>query len=212
MMKSRLSPLCSLAASLVAFGMCSGSANGAVLQFSGDFNTTYSPGGPQHQGVTQFQGTWSFVFDDSQVNASAGGFQEFTIGIVEFLSSDSSVTWVAPVAEARLTYEMSAGTVGLSDLTIAGAPGGARFILTDQDDYDLEYSAAGDLGEYVLSGSLEEGVISSFFPGSQASENTSTGSYNITIVPEPSSVMLLGAGALGLLGTRRRDFSARGTG
>ena len=180
-------------------------AQAAFLRFDGDFNATFNSGSSSYQGVSSFSGSWSFIFDDSQVDTQSSGFQSFDINVVSFSYSDSSLSWTAPAAIAQLTYEVyGSGYAELKEVSIAGSPGGTQFITSDQNDYDAYYYADSTLGDYNGE-EIEDLIISNgSSPGNQYSDTVS-GSYSVTEVPEFAfSSTILGLAALSLVFLRRR--------
>lgn len=190
-MRLRISPLVVLAAVLMGPGIQSGTA--AVLSFSGTFSAPMT--GP----ITTLSGSFQFDFDDSVVT---GAVSEFFDGIP--LNSFS----LSPSMIGSTTFDLS-NSVGavryesgiLTEFAVGGAAaGGVRGIDPNTEDFAVLWANIGG----VFSGP----PVGQFYilPGQGQLFNSEPASGTVTVVPEPSSTLLL-LGGTGLVFLRRRRLT-----
>ena len=174
----------SLAAALFTYGLLAVGANAAVLTFPSS-GSTYNVAGPSNQS--------GFLFNTTH------------------FISESIATPNTPVDRIQFTLALdfnslnSGGTVNLS------------FILEGSSQFSISFNQSSPLGNYFFDEAVTPFTIVDGFadvvlqvtnnvPGGLGSVSFAQGSNNLELsaIPEPSSVLLLTFGALGIAGYRRR--------
>lgn len=105
---------------------------------------------------------------------------------------NASVAGVLPDTTAEHTFRVNALTGDPSTVGYAHVVGGSH-----ADSFDSNYFF--DLFDFFLEGSNQ--------PTSYAGWNYQASSYSAYAVPEPGTMLLFGAGLLGLVGVRRRNMA-----
>lgn len=183
----------------LAFG--AGSTRAGVIIFDGSFSATDLPGP-----LSTLSGTYSFAFDDSAVPATG-------IYIPDEVPL-TSLTLNQPVIGAT-TFDTSnsLGLVYYIDgvmalVGIGGAPftaGGTGGV----DDFLVWTSFNPALGgNWTQVGYGITSPAGGFTSDTRLGGNASHSFTSVASVPEPSSLVLLCAGAIGLIGYRRRQQTA----
>jgi hypothetical protein len=151
----------------------------------------------------------SFVGTDYLGGSVQGSFELVSpLPITPFLTEESPISYsFSDGAETLTNLNSSIGIFNIK--TDATGAINAWSILVENDDAFIEtFLSLGshvDLGEKNVSGlATEEGE--SLVPGTWASASTPS---SLSPVPEPSTFVLLGSGALGLLGMTRRRWQGR---
>ncbi|MDB4499232.1 PEP-CTERM sorting domain-containing protein [Akkermansiaceae bacterium] len=222
-MKITLKSVRALAATLLTFGSLAGGANAAV---------TIDVEGVPGSSVTTwtFSGSYDiFLFDGdpSDGQFSFNGAQQ--IGEPNYYRGGAGGDWSGEIASDA---NLNNADVGMTILTAraTGSSSGAHFIdglVIDSDGADggddFGWYIAGDLEAFetlTLSGTSEAPIdITKFGEGATLIQNTGDNfsinnssdtdnkgiiTLNFTAIPEPSSALLIGVGALSILVRRRR--------
>lgn len=175
-------------------------AGAAVTQYSGTFHATF-PTVPTYEwetsvGIPTFTGSWSFQFDDSAV-VGAGWEDHFvdldtltltpsTINVTEFNLTNS---------QAQLTFNNGV----LYQLFVGGIIGGVSGGMGGTDDFGLAYEGDSHVVQTVTLNTASSGGFQYV-----NAHNGATGSFNPSVVPEPSSSLLAVTAVAGLLFRRSR--------
>lgn len=204
-MKHILKSVRTLAATLVTFGSLVGGANAAInihVVEDGSFVTISSTGGSIDTTGLSMGSVSSFGPDLFHGNFSADGVTESSGSVAQFTSGSSTITrsnspgWTSGSGSSDVSFseglatillsEFSATNIMLSDGAVVGNNNIAAFSATTTEPRTLA-----DIGYTV-----NESVTYSW----AADSITLTTSP----IPEPSSALLIGLGALGLVTRRRR--------
>ncbi|GAB5560486.1 MAG: hypothetical protein SynsKO_21330 [Synoicihabitans sp.] len=188
------------------------SGQNRTLQFSGNFVTAFSTGASNYQGITNFDATWSFLFNESSVSLTETNDQVFEITDVTFNATvQTGFSFTIPDIIAQLVYRRAGGDYELSQVSINGAPQGANLVDGTSDDFSFGYQSLSDFGSITegYSGIGDADSILLSRAGRTGSQSTSAddGSFSVSVsaVPEPASASILfGALALGFTVSRRR--------
>ena len=172
-------------------------SHAALIEYSGTFNANFNgTGSGTPQGVTNINGSWSFLFDDSIVIGNPGDeiysttltnliFSPDPLGATSFGLGNTGVD---------LTYRDGS----LNQIFVYGDPNGSGSATSvNFDDFGLIYFPPGNLSFAVVSTAAVR--------GSSESRSSASGMYTASPVPVPAAVWLFGSGLLGLLTWSKRQ-------
>ncbi len=172
----------------------------APVTFMGDFDASNFSGD-----VTPdpFQGSWSFDFDLSELDP-AGGLQFFT---------DIPLTSFAPVTVGSTMFDLSNTSANIdfnsniNTIVVSIADPDASRISSDTDDFLVEYISSEGIPGISSEISLNSVVLTN--QGVVGLSQAQDLSGSLTIVPEPSSLALLGMGGLAVTLCLRRSLRSQ---
>jgi len=208
--KNLLKSVRTLTATLITFGSLAGVANGAIVTFTPTtdpagsvFTTNSNDGWNSGRGIV-------FSVSSSVSVDSIGVFQDLTNEVLSY--EVSQVSSLTGNLNSGLTVISSGNnlvtTIGLEFIDFNITP----VTFSPGNNYHIEFSFSGNSNQNFYhnnaNNSFDQGVFTSIEGTLNA--NTSNSAMpsiriNSVVIPEPSSALLLGLGALGLLLARRRN-------
>jgi hypothetical protein len=194
-MKHILKSVRALAATLITFGSLAGGADAAtVIDYTGSNNsglTTYDENG---YNVTQ---TNSGTFD-----------LDTTFGIVTATSPASEISLTNILGDSFTLNSLSMGSFNLVPVSYQGYLNGV-LQATDSFTNTIGGGASQNFSTVNLAGITVDEIRFTINQSTGANQVIQT--FNVSTIPEPSSALLLGLGALGMIARRTRQWTQRAT-